>query len=56
MTEFKKINFNDDVERITKIIINYIKEHGDKLSFDIESVRRVLIENYIYVLTQKMNM
>lgn len=34
MTEFKKINFNDDIERITRIIINYIKEHGDKLSFD----------------------
>ncbi|EOG1985030.1 TPA: calcium-binding protein [Proteus mirabilis] len=53
MTEFKKINFNDDIERITRIIINYIKEHGDKLSFDIESVRRVLIENYIYVLIHK---
>lgn len=51
MNGFKKINFNDDIERVTTKIIDYIKEHSDELLFNTESVRHVLIENYIYILT-----
>ncbi|HEJ9687462.1 TPA: RTX toxin [Proteus mirabilis] len=53
MGGFKKININDDIERITLEIVKYIKEHSVELPFNIESVRRVLIENYIYILTYK---
>ncbi|HCR3560842.1 TPA: hypothetical protein ON641_003290, partial [Proteus mirabilis] len=53
MGRFKKININDDIERITLEIVKYIKEHSVELPFNIESVRRVLIENYIYILTYK---
>ncbi len=51
MNGYKIINFNADIERVTTKIINHIKEHSNELPFNIGSVRRVLIENYIYILT-----
>ena len=51
MNGFKTINFNEDIERVTIKIINHIKEHSSELPYNIESVKRVLIENYIYILT-----
>ncbi|MEX6390364.1 hypothetical protein [Proteus mirabilis] len=56
MGGFKKININDDIERITLEIVKYIKEHSVELPFNIESVRRVLIENIFIFLLIKMNM
>ncbi|MCH4255409.1 MAG: hypothetical protein LKF77_08165, partial [Proteus vulgaris] len=49
MNGFKKIAFNDDINKIVLKIECHIKENNKELFFSLNSVKRVLIENYISI-------
>ncbi|VTP82435.1 RTX family protein [Proteus vulgaris] len=56
MNGFKKIAFNDDINKIVLKIECHIKENNKELFFSLNSVKRVLIETIYPFLFLKMSM
>ncbi len=53
MNGFKEITFKDNINSIVLKIENHIKENNSELFFKINSVRRILTENYIAIFISK---
>lgn len=53
MNGFKEIIFKDNINKIVSKIESHIKENNSELFFNVQSVKRVLIENYISIFISK---
>ena len=53
MNGFKKVLFKDNINEIVLKIENHIKENNSGLFFKVQSVKRILTENYISIFISK---
>lgn len=53
MNGFKKVLFKDNINEIVLKIENHIKENNSELFFKVQSVKRILTENYISIFISK---
>lgn len=53
MNGFKEVTFKDNINSIVLKIENHIKENRSELFFKINSIKRILTENYISIFISK---
>lgn len=53
MNGFKEVTFKDNINSIVLKIENHIKENRSELFFKIDSIKRILTENYISIFISK---